>query len=126
MQRCCCSLILHLCVHMLCMFCLHAAHVCCVWGKPTKGVRTIDSFRVNGFKWFKWLVKSLQEDFTDCKDALQSGGYFFMHCLRNNLSASPTNCYISLTHIGSGRVTIVSVFVGSTAMVPPVIRCPKY
>ena len=21
-----------------------------------------------------------------CKDALQSGGYFFVHCLRNNLS----------------------------------------
>ena len=34
----------------------------------------------------KWLVKQLQEDFTDCKDALQSGGYFFVHCLRNNLS----------------------------------------
>ena len=28
------------------MHCAHAAHVCCVWGKPTKGVRTIDSFRV--------------------------------------------------------------------------------
>ena len=48
MQCCHCSLSLHLCVRMLCMFCAHAAHVCCVWGKPTKGVRTVDSFRVNG------------------------------------------------------------------------------
>ena len=46
-QRCRCSLSLHLCVRMLCMFCVHAAYVFCVWGKPTKGVRTIDSFRVN-------------------------------------------------------------------------------
>ena len=36
-------------------------------------------------KWFKWLVKQLQEDFTDFKDTLQSGGYFFVYCLRNNL-----------------------------------------
>ena len=41
---------------------------------------------------FKWLVKCLQEDFTDCKDALQSGGYFFMHCLRNNLSHQVFGC----------------------------------
>ena len=80
MQCCRCSLSLHLCVHMLCTFCVHAAHVCCVWGKPTKGVRTIDSFRVNGLNG--WL----QEDFTDSKYALQSRGYYFVHCLRNNLS----------------------------------------
>ena len=48
MQRCCYSLSLHLYVHILCMFCAYAAYVCCVWGKPTKGVRTLDSFRVNG------------------------------------------------------------------------------
>ena len=49
MQCCHCSLSLHLRMHMLCMFYAHAAHVCCVWGKPTKGVRIIDSFRVNGW-----------------------------------------------------------------------------
>ena len=57
--------------------------MCGTWDRPTNKVRTVDRVRV---KWFKWLVKQLQEDFTDCKDALQSGGYFFVHCLRNNLS----------------------------------------
>ena len=37
-------------------------------------------------KWFKWFVTGLKIAGTDCKDALQSGGYFFVHCLRNNLS----------------------------------------
>ena len=65
-------------------------NACGTWDRPTNKVRTVDRVRINGCKWFKWLVKQLQEDFTDCKDALQSGGYFFVHCLRNNLSVGIT------------------------------------
>ena len=32
-------------LHVLCACCIY---LLCVWGKPTKGVRTLDSCRVNG------------------------------------------------------------------------------
>ena len=46
-----CSVVIAVCVYA---YALHALCTCCtylpcVWGKPTKGVRAIDSFRVNGW-----------------------------------------------------------------------------
>ena len=42
------------CVYMLSMYCAYAMCLLCVWGKYTKGDRTIDRVRVNGFKhgWY--------------------------------------------------------------------------
>ena len=42
-----------------CMYCARCTclHVCGTWDRPTNKVRTIDRVRVNGYKWFKWLVK---------------------------------------------------------------------
>ena len=40
-----------------CTVCVaHIYNVCGTWDRPTNKVRTIDSFRVNGCKWFKCLV----------------------------------------------------------------------
>ena len=46
------------CVCMLCMHCAHAMHLPCVWGKSTKGARTIDRVRVNGLKWLVLIVRT--------------------------------------------------------------------
>ena len=54
-------------VCMLCMYYENGMHLPCVWGKYTKGDRTIDRVRVNGLKWlvliertsFNQVVKSL-------------------------------------------------------------------
>ena len=53
----------------VCVYALHILCTCCtclpcVWGKPTKGDRTIDRVRVNGYKMVG----------TDYKDLIQSGG----------------------------------------------------
>ena len=42
--------------------CMYFARCTCLhmfgtWDRPTNRVRTLDRVRVNGFKWFKWLVK---------------------------------------------------------------------
>ena len=46
------------CVCMLCMCCAHAIYLPCVWGKSTKGDRTIDRARVNGLKQLVLIVKT--------------------------------------------------------------------
>ena len=46
------------CVCMLCMYCAHAMHLPCVWGKSTKGDRTIDRVRVNGLKRLVLIVRT--------------------------------------------------------------------
>ena len=46
------------CVYMLCMYCAHAMHLPCVWGKSTKGDRTIDRVRVNSLKWLVLIVRT--------------------------------------------------------------------
>ena len=46
------------CVYMLCMYCAHAVHLPCVWGKSTKGDRTIDRVRVNGLKRLVLIVRT--------------------------------------------------------------------
>ena len=62
MQHCRCSLCV--CVYALLVLCTCCTCLPCVWGKLTKGDRTIDRVRVNGFKAVS----------TDCKDLIQSGG----------------------------------------------------
>ena len=47
-----------MCVCMLCMYCAHAMCLPCVWGKSTKGDRTIDRVRVNGLKWLVLIVRT--------------------------------------------------------------------
>ena len=47
-----------MCVYMLCMYCAHAMYLPCVWGKSTKGDRTIDRVRVNGLKWLVLIVRT--------------------------------------------------------------------
>ena len=64
------------------MYCARCTclHVCGTWDRPTNRVRTIDSFGVISCKWNgKRLENGLNGWF-------KSGGYFFVHCLRNNLS----------------------------------------
>ena len=46
------------CVCMLCMYCAHAMCLPYVWGKSTKGDRTIDRVRVNGLKRLLLILKT--------------------------------------------------------------------
>ena len=46
------------CVYMLCMYCAHAMHLPCMWGKSAKGDRTIDRVRVNGLKRLVLIVRT--------------------------------------------------------------------
>ena len=47
-----------MCVCMLFMYCAYTIHMLCVWGKSTKGDRTIDRVRVNGLKWLVLIVRT--------------------------------------------------------------------
>ena len=49
MQRYHCSFGLHV-LGICCACTVYAMCLPCMWGKPTKGDRTIDRVRVNGFK----------------------------------------------------------------------------
>ena len=46
----------HVCV--LCIYCAHAMNLPCVWGKSTKGDRTIDRVRINGLKRLVLIVRT--------------------------------------------------------------------
>ena len=59
MQYCHCSLGLHV-LGVCCAYTVCAMHLPCVWGKPTKGNRTIDRVRVNGLKLLVLIVDSIQ------------------------------------------------------------------
>ena len=54
----------HVCVYALHVLCACCTFLPCMWGKYTKGDKTIDRVRVNGFNTVG----------TDCKDLIQSGG----------------------------------------------------
>ena len=46
------------CVYALLVLCTCCTCLPCVWGKSTKGDRTIDRVRVNGLKWLVLIVRT--------------------------------------------------------------------
>ena len=46
------------CVCMFCMYWAYAMHLPYVWGKSTKGDRTIDRVRVNGLKRLVLIIRT--------------------------------------------------------------------